>query len=86
MMDLLRREGDQIAVALFPCVQYYTGQLLNVQELTRVAKSKGITVGIDLAHAVGNVPLELHNWKVDFAAWCTYKVSSITKCKLYNFS
>ena len=54
-------------------VQYFTGQLFNVQDITKVAHSKGCYIGWDLAHAVGNVELELHKWDVDFACWCTYK-------------
>lgn len=70
---VMEEEGDSIAVFLMPGIQYYTGQLFNIPKLTKVAHSKGITVGADLAHAVGNVPLRLHEWGVDFAAWCTYK-------------
>ncbi len=54
-------------------VNYLTGQLFNVQKITSIAKAYGIIVGWDLAHAIGNVPLELKNWGVDFAAFCTYK-------------
>lgn len=64
-----------MAVALLPAVQYYTGQLLDVAKLTKAAQDKGIIVGVDLAHAIGNVPIHLDDWNVDFAAWCTYKVS-----------
>jgi kynureninase len=61
------------AVLLLPGVQFYTGQLLDVQQITRYAQKKGIVVGWDLAHAVGNVELALHDWNVDFAVWCSYK-------------
>jgi kynureninase len=77
ILEILEKEGDQVMVALFPAIQYYTGQLLDIKKLTKAAQDKGIVVGVDLAHAVGNVPIYLHSWNVDFAAWCTYKVSHI---------
>ena len=58
---------------LLPGVQYYTGQAFDMGKITEFAHSKGILVGWDLAHAVGNIELRLHDWNVDFAAWCTYK-------------
>jgi kynureninase len=70
---LLAREGQRIALVLLPGVQYYTGQVLDMARITRAAQAQGCTVGFDLAHAVGNVPLDLHGWGVDFAAWCNYK-------------
>lgn len=69
-----------MAVALLPAVQYYTGQVLDVARLTKVAQKKGIIVGVDLAHAIGNIPIHLDAWNVDFAAWCTYKVSAPSSC------
>jgi kynureninase len=70
---LLDREGDHIALLLLPGVQYYTGQLLDMAAICRLGRAAGCRIGLDLAHAVGNVPLELHDWSPDFAAWCTYK-------------
>lgn len=70
---VIESEGDTVSIFLIPGIQYYTGQLFNIPRLTQVAHSKGITVGVDLAHAAGNVPLHLHDWGVDFAVWCTYK-------------
>jgi kynureninase len=70
---LLDREGDQIALLLLPGVQYYTGQVLDMDAICRLGRDAGCRVGLDLAHAVGNVPLALHDWSPDFAAWCTYK-------------
>jgi kynureninase len=73
ILKALDDEGDSIALVLFSGVQYYTGQLFDIPKITAHAHTKGCTVGWDLAHAVGNVELYLHDWNVDFAAWCTYK-------------
>jgi kynureninase len=58
---------------LLPGVQYYTGQAFDMRTITEFAHSKGIVIGWDLAHGVGNIELRLHDWNVDFAAWCSYK-------------
>lgn len=71
--ELMQSEGSSIALVLFSGVQYYTGQLFDVQRITALAHEHGCLVGFDLAHAVGNVPLSLHDWRCDFACWCTYK-------------
>ncbi len=65
--------ADELALVLLPGVQYYTGQVLDIKTITETAHRFEIPVGFDLAHAVGNVELELHQWNVDFAVWCTYK-------------
>ena len=70
---LLEREGDSIALLLLPGVQYYSGQVLDMAGICELGRKAGCAVGLDLAHAVGNVALELHEWAPDFAAWCTYK-------------
>ncbi len=70
---LLEKQGDQIALVLFAGVNFFTGQLFNIKEITATAQKCGCTVGVDLAHAAGNVPLALHDWNVDFAVWCSYK-------------
>jgi len=73
IMDILAKEGPSIALVLFSGVQYYTGQVFPMKEITAKAKQQGCICGWDLAHGIGNVPLSLHDWGVDFAVWCTYK-------------
>lgn len=70
---LLSARGAEIALVLLPGVQYFSGQLLDVRRLTRAAHAAGCMIGFDLAHAAGNAELRLHEWDVDFAAWCSYK-------------
>jgi len=65
--------GDSLALLLFPGVQYYSGQLFNIRDITKAVHETGGIAGFDLAHAAGNVPLQLHNDEVDFAVWCSYK-------------
>ena len=62
-----------MAVVVWNAVNFLTGQFFDVPRLVGAAKRQGCVVGLDLAHAVGNVPLALHGWGVDFAVWCTYK-------------
>ncbi|KAK1751350.1 putative kynureninase [Echria macrotheca] len=73
ILSTIDAHASTTALLLLPGIQYYTGQLLDMKLITAHARARGITVGWDLAHAVGNVPLSLHDWDVDFAVWCNYK-------------
>ena len=69
----IQKHGDELALVMFAGVHYYTGQLFDMQTITQVAHEVGAIAGFDLAHATGNVVMKLHDWKVDFAVWCSYK-------------
>jgi kynureninase len=73
IVEAIERAGASLALVLLPAVQYLTGQVLEVEAITRVARRHGARVGWELAHAVGNVPLALHASEADFAVWCNYK-------------
>ena len=73
ILEMIQTHGSELALVLLPGVQYYTGQVFAMAEITSAAHEVGARVGFDLAHAVGNIELSLHDWDVDFAAWCSYK-------------
>ena len=73
IVDLIEKHADQLAVVMIAGMNFFTGQLFDIPTITAAAQKRGITVGVDLAHAIGNVPLALHDWNVDFAVWCSYK-------------
>ncbi|KAJ5596028.1 Kynureninase 2 [Penicillium hetheringtonii] len=73
ILSVIDQHVDDAAVILLPGIQYYTGQLFDIPRITKYAQERGLIVGWDLAHAYGNVEIKLHDWNVDFAAWCTYK-------------
>jgi kynureninase len=73
VLNTIQKEGHRIALILMGGVNYYTGQFFPLKDIVRAAQPFEIVVGFDLAHAAGNIELHLHDWGVDFAAWCTYK-------------
>ncbi len=73
ILAAIEDHADDLAMVFLGGVNYFTGQLFNMPRLTEAAHAVGAVAGFDLAHAAGNVPLELHDWDVDFAAWCSYK-------------
>jgi kynureninase len=73
ILAAIEREGENLALVFFSGVQYYSGQAFDIPAITAAAHRAGAIAGFDLAHAAGNLLLRLHEWNVDFAAWCTYK-------------
>jgi kynureninase len=73
ILKAIEENANEIALVIFGGVQYYTGQFFDIKKITEAAHKVGAVAGFDLAHAVGNVPLQLHKNNVDFAVWCSYK-------------
>ncbi|MCC6634286.1 MAG: kynureninase [Chitinophagaceae bacterium] len=73
ILNTIEQNKDSVALVLFGGVNYYTGQVFNIKNITEASHKVGALVGFDFAHATGNINLQLHNWNVDFACWCSYK-------------
>ncbi len=73
ILQAISDAGDSLACVMIGAVNYYTGQWYPLKDITAAAHAVGAIAGFDLAHAMGNVPMQLHDWNVDFACWCSYK-------------
>jgi kynureninase len=73
ILTTIETHKDSVALVCFSGVNYYTGQIFDIEKITKAAHNAGAYAGFDLAHAAGNIKLQLHHWKVDFACWCNYK-------------
>jgi len=73
IIKAIEENADELALIFLGGVNYYTGQVLEMDRIAAVARKHNIRIGYDLAHAAGNITLDLHKWDIDFAAWCTYK-------------
>jgi kynureninase len=73
MINLIEKHADDLTVVMVGAVNFFTGQLFDLEKITAAAHKHGIIAGFDLAHAIGNVPLALHDGNIDFAVWCSYK-------------
>lgn len=73
ILSSIQDHGDQLSLIYLGGVNYYTGQAFDMGEISKAGKAQGAIVGFNLAHSVGNLPLRLHDWDIDFSAWCTYK-------------
>jgi kynureninase len=73
VIDAIKKYGDEVALVIIGGINYYSGQVFDMKAITAAAHAVGAVCGFDLAHAVGNIELKLHDWEVDFACWCSYK-------------
>ena len=73
IVQAIQKEGDALAMVMFGGINYYSGQFFDLKTITSAAHQVGAIAAFDLAHVTGNIPLQLHDWGVDFAAWCSYK-------------
>jgi len=73
ILSVIKEHGKSVALVLFGGVNYYSGQVMDMKAITKAAHEAGAYCGFDLAHAIGNIDLKLHDWDVDFACWCSYK-------------
>jgi kynureninase len=73
IIEQIALNNSQLALVILSGIQYYTGQQFDMKAISAAAQQYNIPVGFDLAHAIGNVPLDLHDWNIDFATWCSYK-------------
>ena len=73
ILKAIEENKDELALVMFGGVNYFTGQVFDMKAITEAGHKAGALVGFDLAHAAGNIKLHLHEWKIDFAAWCSYK-------------
>ena len=73
ILTVIKQHANETALVLFGGVNYYSGQVFDMANICKAAHEAGAYCGMDLAHAAGNIPLQLHNWNIDFACWCSYK-------------
>ncbi len=73
ILALIKQHGNETALVIFGAVNYYSGQVFDMEAICKASHEAGACCGFDLAHAVGNVELHMHDWNVDFACWCSYK-------------